>query len=796
VTGALGGLRVVELGCGLPASYATKLLGLLGADVVKVEPFSGDPERGRGPFPGDVVDREHGGGLFRYLNTDKHSVLLDPAKVDDVTTLRSLISGTDLLIESLGPGGLESLGITAESFAVANPHLAVVRISPFGQAGPYAGYPATGITVMAMGGWVQNHGIPGVPPVQTGGRLHEYTIGAYAACAALTAVRAGRSGAKPVTADLSALEVMVATLPYPMLLHETFMRLGLPIGEERYSTIPGIVRCADGWVGINALTGQHFQDICAMLDASDFAPRQQELAWGGEPLAEFFAAVQPWLDARTVDEIVGLCQAFRIPAAPVGDGEKILHYAQFTAREFWTTEPDGDLVFPGPPWRLGATPAAARRPAPTLSHAGATAAAFHAPRLPESPAVEGSNPELPFAGLTVVDLGTFWAGPYVAMYLGAFGADVVKVESIQRPDGFRFSGAFPQEGPDWYDRGGVWQGTNLDKRDVTLDATREDGHRLLRLLIAKADIVIENFSARVIEQFGLDYEALRALKRDVIMLRMPGFGLEGPWRDYVGWAMGIEQASGMAQVTGYPHRPMHPGGFADPMIAMHAGVALQAALEHRDRTGEGQMIEVAQLETACCLTADQPMDFQLNGRIATRSGNRDPRMAPQGVYRCGDGDWVALTVRNDGDWRNLVDALDRPLWVTDDLATAAGRLANHDDLDQLVGEWFATLSAREAVGRLRSTGVPVGRMLRAPDMYDDPQLQAREFFVPLDNPKTGERRYPAWPVRFSFARAPHRFGPPTLGQHNVEVLDELGVAEAERARFEAEGVIGTRMVGT
>ncbi|MFM8303328.1 MAG: CoA transferase, partial [Actinomycetota bacterium] len=612
MTTALEGLRVVELGCGLPASYATKLLALLGAEVVKVEPLTGDPERGRGPFAGDVVDRGRGGGLFRYLNADKHSVLLDAASTDDLTTLRALLSGADVLVESLGPGGLEALGLAPSAFAIANPHLGVVRISPFGQTGPYAGLPSTGITVMAMGGWVSNHGIPGVAPVQTGGRLHEYTIGAYAACAALTAVRAGRVGTEPVIADLAALEVMVATLPYPMLLHETFMRLGLPVGEERYSTVPGIVRCADGWVGINALTGQHFQDICAMLDAAEFAPRQQELSWGGEPLAEFFAAVQPWLDARTVDEIVGLCQAFRIPAAPVGDGEKVLHYAQLSTRDFWTTEPDGDLVFPGPPWRLGVTPAAARRPAGTLAEAAETTAAFHAPR--RAPAPDATDPALPFAGLRVVDLGTFWAGPYVAMYLGAFGADVVKVESIQRPDGFRFSGAFPQEGEDWYDRGGVWQGTNLDKRAVTLDATREDGHRILRLLIAKADVVIENFSPRVMENFGLGYESVRALKPDVVMLRMPGFGLEGPWRDYVGWAMGIEQASGMAQVTGYPEVPMHPGGFADPMIAMHAAVAVQAALDHRERTGEGQMIEVAQLETACCLTADQPMDFTGNGR--------------------------------------------------------------------------------------------------------------------------------------------------------------------------------------
>ena len=190
------------------------------------------------------------------------------------------------------------------------------------------------------------------------------------------------------------------------------------------------------------------------------------------------------------------------------------------------------------------------------------------------------------------------------------------------------------------------------------------------------------------------------------------------------------------------------------------------------------------------------MDFRLNGRIASRSGNRDARMVPQGVYRCADDAWVALTVRNDGDWRNLLEALDRPLWATDELANVAGRQANEDVLDDLLGEWFATHPADRAVARLRDQGLPVGRVLRAPDMYDDPQLQARGYFVPLEHSLTGVRRYPGWPMIFSFAAGAHRFGPPTLGQHNAEVLSELGVTSAEQERLTAEGIIGTRMAGT
>lgn len=796
---ALDGLRVVELGGGLAAAYATKLLGLLGADVVKVEPRRGDPERRTGPFADGVVDVERGGGLFRYLNADKRSVLCDPARPDDATTVRSLLAGADLLVEALGAGGLEALGLSPSSFAVVNPHLAVVRISPFGQTGPYARFPATGLTVQAAGGWVANHGIPTVDPVQTGGRLHDYTIGAFAACAALTAVRSGRAGRAPVTADLSGMEVMLGTLPYPMLLHADYERLGLPVGEHRRATLPGILECADGWVGINALTGQHFRDVCAMLGIPEYEDRQVEIATTPAVLDEFFAAMRPWLMEHSVDQIVSLCQAFRIPAAPVGDGEKLVHYAQFAVRGFYAPGPGDDLAFPGPPWRLGATPASARRPAATLTEAAGAAAAFHQPRV-VAPTAAPIDPALPFAGLRVVDLGTFWAGPYFTMYLGAFGADVVKVESVQRPDGFRFVGAFPQDGPDFYDRSGIWQGTNLDKRDVTLDASRPAGNELLRSLIAGADVVVENFSARVVEQFGIGYAEMSAINPGLIMVRMPAYGLEGPWRDYVGWAMGIEQAAGMAQVTGYPDRPMHPGGFADPMISVHMGVAVQAALEHRDRTGEGQLIEIAQLETACCLTADQPMAFALDGTIGRRSGNRtgdhEPALAPQGVYRTRDDEWVALSVRDDADWLALLEALGRPLWATGELATLAGRQGAADLLDTMIGEWCAAHDALVVVEGLRARGVPVAQVLRPPAMYSDPQLGARGFYVPLDHPKTGMRRYPAWPMAFSFAAGAHRGGAPTLGQHNAEVLAELGIGPDRRAHLEAEGVIGTRMVGT
>lgn len=716
----LQGLRVVELGVNVRAAYCTKLLADLGADVLKL-----DLER----FPAPRLDT--------YLNGAKRRGRFEGA-----------VPACDVVVEDLGAGGLEGRDVKVTS--------SLVRISDFGQHGPHRDVATTDLTLQAMSGWVSVHGVPGRTPLQVGGRIHEFVGGTFAACAALTAWRAARDLGAPVTVDVSMLECLVGTLAYPMLFNETLSALGLPPPESRYSTLPGIVRASDGWVGINCLTGQHWKDVCALLEAEAFNGRQHEVAWGGSPHSEFLAAIRPWLDRHTVEQVVEVAQAFRIPAAPVGDGRSMPEYAQFRARPFFVTDPDGasSEVKPSRPYRFTEPPAASATTAPS-----------------ESP-THLADGYLPFAGLRVVDLGTFWAGPYVGLYLGALGADVVKVESVQRPDGFRFSGAYPQEGDDWHERSGLWQATNLNKRGITLDLTRPEGIDLLRPLLAAADVVVENFSARVVEQFGLGYEQLCAIRPDVVMMRMPAFGLDGPWRDYVGWAMGIEQASGMAQVTGDADgQPLNPGGFMDPVIGMHALVALQSALERRRRTGQGCMIEVAQVEVGLALTAEQVIAWSTEGTLVSRHGNDSPDVVEQGVYRCvGEPPWIAVSIR---------DAAD-----TERLETLTG--------GRPLAAWLEDREVGDAVAALRGAGICAAGLLTAPQMYDEPQLVARGYYQAIDHPVTGTRRYPGWPMQFSFGPpTPHRFGSPTLGQDNCEIL---GIDDDRAAALTEQNVIGTKLL--
>ena len=722
MSGPLAGLSVVEIATEISGPYAAKLFVDLGAEVTKIEPPGGDPLRNWGS-----------GGLFEYLNAGKRIVAVEDA--------RELIARADVLVENLGPGRLEALGYDVDS-------LVLLRISHFGQRGPWRDRSATSLTLQAASGWVSARD-PDRPPVQVGARIAEYVAGGYGALGALTALRFASD--QVVEVDVSEFESLLSTLPYPMLMAKRMRSLGLPT-NARGAPMLGVVRAADGWVGINCLTGQHWLDVCDMLGLPEYGEQQIAIMMGGPERAEFFARAEALLAEQTVAEIVELSQSLRIPATPVNDGATVLDCPQYVQRAFFADS--GGFQRPGSPFRF-------------TSAASVTVWRNFAPKV--AVPLRSRPGELPFAGLKVLDLSTFWAGAYLTCYLGAFGADVVKVESIQRPDGFRYSGAFPFEGDDWYERSAIWQATNLNKRDLTLDLTSGRGRDIARRLAAQADVVVENFSPRVVENFGLDYPSLVAIKPDVIMLRMPGFGLQGPWRDYVGWALNFEQTAGMSAVTGYPDGPpCNPQGPADPIVGVHAGVALLAALEHRRRTGEGQLVEIAQIEVAACVAAEPVIEYSLNGVVPQRAGNRR-RGYLQGVYPTSEDEvWVALSVPDNG-------------------------LIDHDVFDELVGAWTRTQPAAAIVETLRAQNIPVERVATGDQMYDIPQLDARGFYEEFERPISGAHRYPGWPFRITPGPARHhRTSAPTLGQHNDEILRGLGLSDDELATLRSERVIGER----
>jgi crotonobetainyl-CoA:carnitine CoA-transferase CaiB-like acyl-CoA transferase len=753
----LEGLRVLDVSSGIAGAYATKLLVDGGADAIVAEPPDGDPLRRHTSAATPLAPGEDG-VLFRYLRASTRSV---PEVVAG-----ALVADADVLIERYQPGVGHWGGSTPSSWLARNPRLVVVSVSPWGTEGPWADRAATEFTVQAACGATARRGLPDRPPVAAGGALVEWLTGAFAAVGAVTGWRHARRTAEGQHVDVSMLEVSTLCLngPYHAIAGQWFPGFAPPRAVE----VPSIEQVADGAVGFCTQTAQQWADFCVLIGRPDLA-EDASLRRADARSArrdEITAAIAAAIGERTVEEVIDHAVAMRVPVTPVGNGATVTSFDQFVRRGVYKHGP------PAPPYEVHGVGHRVPGAAPT-AHAGPASWGARPPPLAD----RGARP---FSGLRVIDLTAFWAGPFATTYLAALGADVVKVESTARPDGIRFLGAF--EGDRYWERSMVFAGANPGKRDVTLDLERDEGRRLLERLVDGADVVIENFTPRVGERFGLGWERVHARWPGVVLVRMPAFGLEGPWRDRAGFAMTIEQTSGLAWLTGYEDTPLVPRGPCDPLGGMHALLGLMAGLEERSRTGRGVMVEVPLVDGALAVAAEQVLEFQRTGEVLGRRGNRGPWASPQGVYPTAGGDeWVAIAVETDAQW----EALRAVAGVADGL----GR----DDADGAIAAWTTGRTAAAAEARLLDVGVPAAVVAPTGSAHDNPQFADRGFLQRLTHPVTGETGYPGFPMRFS-AFGPHLFrsAPPLLGQHNAEVLSELGLSGAEIAALAEAGVIGDR----
>ncbi|HET9889443.1 MAG TPA: CoA transferase, partial [Mycobacterium sp.] len=548
--------------------------------------------------------------------------------------------------------------------------------------------------------------------------------------------------------------------------------------------------------GITMVTGQQWLDFVAMVECPQLEEieqlRFQIGRWQYRDLIR--EQIRPWLAERTVAEIVELGQLFRLPIAALGNGSTIRELEYVRERGVFVPNPAG-FDQPRPPWLMSACAPAAPGDTPALG-----AADDESPWRRVEPEIEPALDGLPLSGVRIVDLTAFWAGPAATHLLAAFGADVVKIESIQRPDGIRYSGGMRTDVDDWWEYGWVFHAMNTNKRSVTLDLGSERGRGLFTELVAGADVVIENFSPRVMEQFGLTDDVLRKVNPKLVFARMPAFGVEGPWRERVGFAPTMEQIAGLAWVTGLPEAPpVTPRGACDPLAGVHAAFAVLAALNFAERTGTGQLVELPMLETVLNATAIQAIEAQVFGVTLSRRGNRGHSAAIQNIYRCaGSDDWIAITVGDDAQWQALVELMDRPAWCEDEeLSTIAGRHSRADDIDGRLADWFVGQSRDSTVELLAGAGIPAAPVVSPSLVTDNPQLRERGFFEALHHGSTGLGLYPCPP----FARLAGQDSwllrpPPKLGEHNEEILrDRCGLTDEELTRLAAGGVIGTRPKG-
>lgn len=725
----LAGRRVLDLTTGIAGAYATKLLADAGAEVTLVEPADGHPLR-RWSASGSP-----GGPLFQFLSAGKQSV--HEAEPTDLVFADEVIDAGDATL---------------------------VTISPYGTTGPWAGRPATDFTIQAESGSIAFRGRRDQPPVAAGGRLGEWVTGAYAAVAALAAAPGER-------VDVSELETM--TLAGSLFLDLMCSLIGfVPDGPARTLEVPSIEPTADGWVGFNTNTRQQFDDFLVLIERPDLLGDEQWVSVQARAarMAEWNAIVHPWTTQHPTAEIVARAAALRIPVAPVCSGAGVVEIDHFAERGVFVADATGTFRAPRSPYALDGVRADTTRPAPELGEGAVTA---------------GERPNRrPLDGLRVIDATAWWAGPEAGRLLALLGADVLHLEATRAPDGMRMAGGLFVGQERWWERSAIALSANTGKRGITLDLTQDDGRHLLDRLLADADVLLENFSPRVAERFELTPERLHGLNPGLVVVRMPAFGLDGPWRDRVGFAQTMEQVTGMAWITGHvDDQPRIPRGPCDPLAGAHAAFAVLVALAERERTGKGPFVESTMVEAALNVAAEQVIEWTANGVELQRQGNRAPGFVPQGLYACaGEEQWLAVSVATDEQWAALVDL--------------AGLTADRRAADDELAAWAAAQELDDAVEALVAAGIPAGAARDPRSIATHPQLQARGFFERLDHPVIGEHAFAGLPFRYASVDRWLTRPAPTMGQHDAEVLGgELGLTDDELAALAEAGVIGDRPVG-
>jgi crotonobetainyl-CoA:carnitine CoA-transferase CaiB-like acyl-CoA transferase len=411
----------------------------------------------------------------------------------------------------------------------------------------------------------------------------------------------------------------------------------------------------------------------------------------------------------------------------------------------------------------------------------------------------GQQP-LPLSDVRIMDLTAFWAGPVATAVLAALGADVMKVEGVRRPDGMRFANGRPPSWDQWWEWGPVYLCSNTNKHAVSLELTHPRGRETALEMISHCDLVIENFSPRVMAHFGLEWDVVRGANPAVSMVRMPAFGLDGPWRDRVGFAQTMEQASGMAWMTGPADGPpVVPRGPCDPIAGLHAAFSAIAALEVRDRTGEGIHVEAAMVEAAINIAAEAVVEASRDGITPSRDGNRGPGSCPQGVFPCAEADsWVAIAVLRDEDWPAFATAIGQPGLAADtSLRGEFSRRAVADEIDEAIRCWTSERTAAQVVHDLRRVGIGAARVVAPADLLSDEQLEAVGFWEVVEHPVAGRFKTTGMPFTFAGrSRNWIRTPAPTYGEHTGSVLiGLLGKSAAEVDQLLADGVIRDRPAG-
>ena len=794
------GLRVVELGTLPAASYCARMFADFGAEVLKIEPPAGDPARLAAPLV-DLAGGERESGYFGFLNFNKSSVVINAADKADMERLHELVAAANVLIDSLDPASRAALRIDHASLRASNTALVIADVSWFGKSGPYRDYKATDSVCRALAGLVQLVGPTEGPPLP----VEDYQgtpVGGLTAFIALMAALQDTTAARGRTFEISLHEANLAVADYNVALAWAGGAADKRWGVNRFApNYPlGIHRCKSGWIGVTVVTPVQWKAFCNLLGVPDLAiDPAYAINRGRLSNADVIEArFAPQFLQRTAEEWFDLALEHRLPFVVVPTMADLLASPEHRRRGSFVPVQHGARTYevPRSPLRLTVTPPKAGGTVPALGNG--------APRWKqqrrENTTANGARGQLPLAGMRVVDLSMGWAGPQATRHFADLGCDVIKVEACQYPDWWRGVDNRPIVIEQMlYEKSSYFNVLNRNKRGITLDLTAADGVKLVKELVRGADAVIENYSNGVLPKLGLDYASLRKINPEIVMVSMPAFAADGAWSECRAYGSTLEQASGLPSMSGHPDGPpaMNHIAYGDPIGGLNAAAALLVAIFHRRQSGQGQHIDISQVECMLPMVAPWLIEQSANGTVAPRRGGRHPSCVPHGCFPCqGDDAWILIAVEDDNQWHALCHVIGRAdLKQNASLAKVAGRRLHEESIEAAIAVWTATMAADDAMATLQQAGIAAGVARRPLDLLEDPHLLQRNFWQWIDRPFVGSHPQPSPAYRETDQPIAAQRPAPTLGQYNIPVLrDILGLSQTEIDKLSAAGIIGTKAV--
>lgn len=790
---ALDGVKVVELGTMISGPYCAKMLGDLGADVVKVEAPDGDPARNYGPFPNGKANPECS-ALYLYTNTSKRGVTLDLGNSDDLESFKTLIQWADVLVDNQSSGVLEGVGLGWDALQSLNPRLVYTSITPYGRTGPRSDAPGDELTLVHASGL--GNLLPtrsestDRAPVKPGGNMMGYHGGLAAAVATLAALLSREKTGKGTLIDVSLQDVMVAMMAPAVT--------GVRYHKTTWSRVPdrppamGRMQTSDGYVILNALDDHHFAALRELMGNPDWCADEawNSMAYRANNVMDIAGHIDAWMMKQKKEGIHKSAAEKRIPIGSIKNAADVMNYEQYKARDYFVEveHPEaGAHRYAGWPYKLPASPPRAQRPAPLLGQHNEEI--LKNSGLGEGDAVPNAGADrpgtLPLEGIRVLEFAWVWAGPYAGLLLAQLGAEVIKVESHNRMDLMRRSVVWPlsESAPTTVptSQGMAFNTVNMNKKSITIDMSKPEGLDLAKKLVGTADIVFDNMRPGALSKLGLGYENLRELKEDIIVASSSGRGTSGPESQYLGYAMIHHALGGNAYITGYPDdHPCHTTGDVDIMNATVLAYAILAAIHHRDRTAEGQFIDYSQTEAVSSLIGEVLLGYEMTKEVPERMGNEHPVYAPHNVYRAWGVDrWLAIEIHTDEQFATFTKIIGQPELAEDSrFDTALARKANEKELDKIVESWMC-LRDRDRIAKvLLDAGIAAAPSRDSRDIYADPHLQERGAFVTVDHPELGELEL----IRTPWKMDEHQVKAtraPLLGEHTDEVLTDVAGLSAE-----------------